>query len=73
VVGQDADDRHPAAADRSARHRELERERAGAADDAVAVERGVHPLEQQLLEKRCAASSSAGQPRSSGRSPDRHA
>ncbi len=49
AVGREhADDRHPAAVDRAARHRQLERERAGTADDPVAVERGVHPLKGQV-------------------------
>ena len=47
-VGQDADDRDAAAADRAAGHGQLEREGAGAADDPVAVERRMHPLERQV-------------------------
>ena len=46
--GQDADDGHPAAADGAARHGQLERERPRPADDPVAVERGVHPLQRQV-------------------------
>ncbi len=46
--GQDADDRDPAAAKLPAGDRQLEREGAGAADDLLAVERGVHPLERQI-------------------------
>ena len=37
----------PAAATAAAGDRQLERERAGAADDLLAVARGVHPLERQ--------------------------
>ena len=59
--GQDADDGDAAAANRAARDRQLERERARAADDPVAVERRVHPLQRQhFAANRCAASSSAG-------------
>ena len=45
---QDADDRDAAAADRPARNGQLEGERARAADDAVAVDRRVHPFERQV-------------------------
>ena len=48
VRRQDADDGDAAAADGAAGHGQLERERARAADDPVAVEGGVHPLERQV-------------------------
>ena len=46
---QDTDDRDPAAAKLPAGDRQLERKGAGAADDLLAVERGVHPLEREIL------------------------
>ena len=46
--GQHPDDGDAAAANRSARGSQLERERARAAHDQVAVERRVHPLERQV-------------------------
>ncbi len=48
VGRQDADDGDAAAAHGAARDGQLEREGAGPADDAVAVERRVHPLEGQV-------------------------
>ena len=40
----DADAGHAGAGERAARHRELERERARAADDLALLEGGMHPL-----------------------------
>ena len=45
----DADDRHAAAREHRAGYRELERKRAGAADDLAVLERRVHALEREHL------------------------
>jgi hypothetical protein len=43
----DADHRHARARQRTARHRQLEGQRAGTADDLAVLERRVHPLVRQ--------------------------
>ena len=60
VRREDADDGDAAARQRAAGNRQLERERAGAADDLAVLERGVHAVERHRLLESARARSSVG-------------